>query len=76
MKRIGILTSGGTPTARDRVLASNLGSAAVSALLKGKNGCMVGEVKNEIVYTPLADTWGKKKPLNPRLEELADLLAT
>ena len=60
---------------RDRVLASNLGSAAVSALLKGKSGYMVGEVKNEIVYTALADTWGKKKTLSPRLEELASLLS-
>jgi 6-phosphofructokinase 1 len=72
---LGHVQRGGSPTARDRVLASNLGTAAVSALLKGKSGFMVGEVKNEIVYTPLADTWGKKKPLNPRLEELARLLA-
>jgi 6-phosphofructokinase 1 len=72
---LGHVQRGGSPTARDRVLASNLGAAAVSALLKGKSGCMVGEVKNEIVYTPLADTWRKKKTLNPRLEELAKLLS-
>lgn len=72
---LGHVQRGGSPTARDRVLASNLGSAAVSALLKGKSGCMVGEVKNEIVYTALADTWGKKKSLSPRLEELAKLLS-
>jgi 6-phosphofructokinase 1 len=72
---LGHVQRGGSPTARDRVLASNLGSAAVSALLKGKNGYMVGEIKNEIVYTALADTWVKKKALNPRLEELASLLS-
>ena len=72
---LGHVQRGGSPTARDRVLASNLGSAAVSALLKGKSGYMVGEVKNEIVYTALADTWGKKKTLSPRLEELASLLS-
>jgi 6-phosphofructokinase 1 len=72
---LGHVQRGGSPTARDRVLASNLGSAAISALLKGKSGCLVGEVKNEIVCTPLADTWGKKKALNPRLEELAILLS-
>jgi len=72
---LGHVQRGGSPTARDRVLASNLGSAAVSALLQGKSGYMVGEVKNEIVYTPLADTWGKKKALSPRLEELASLLS-
>jgi 6-phosphofructokinase 1 len=72
---LGHVQRGGSPTARDRVLASNLGSAAISALLKGKKSYMVGEIKNEIVYTPLADTWGKKKTLNPRLEELAKLLS-
>jgi len=36
---------------------------------------MVGEVKNEIAYTALADTWEKKKALSPRLEELASLLS-
>ena len=72
---LGHVQRGGSPTARDRVLASNLGSAAVSALLQGKSGYMIGEVKNEIVYTPLADTWGKKKALSPRLEELASLLS-
>jgi 6-phosphofructokinase 1 len=72
---LGHVQRGGSPTARDRVLASNLGSAAVSALLKGESGYMVGEVKNEIVYTILADTWKKKKPLSPRLEELSGLLS-
>jgi len=72
---LGHVQRGGSPTARDRVLASNLGSAAVSALLKGKSGYMVGEIKNEIVYTALEDTWGKKKTLSPRLEELASLLS-
>jgi 6-phosphofructokinase 1 len=60
---LGHVQRGGSPTARDRILASNLGYAAVSALLKCKSGYMVGEVKNEIVYTALADTWEKKKHL-------------
>ncbi len=71
---LGHIQRGGSPTARDRVLASELGSAAVVALLEGRSGYMVGEVKNEIVHTPLADTWEKKKTLNPRLEALAGLL--
>jgi hypothetical protein len=36
---------------------------------------MVGEVNNEITYTPLRDTWEKKKPLGTRFEELARLLS-
>jgi 6-phosphofructokinase 1 len=72
---LGHVQRGGSPTARDRILASNLGSAAIQALMDGKKGCMVGEVKREIVYTELADTWGKKKELYPRLVELAGILS-
>jgi 6-phosphofructokinase 1 len=72
---LGHVQRGGSPTARDRVLASSLGSAAVKALLDGKNGCMVGEINNKISYAPLQDTWEKKKPLSTQLQELAVLLA-
>ena len=72
---LGHVQRGGSPSARDRVLASNLGSAAVSAILRGKSGYMVGEAKNDIVFTPLADTWGKEKRLNPRFVELARILS-
>jgi 6-phosphofructokinase 1 len=72
---LGHIQRGGSPTARDRVLASSLGAAAVRALLDGKSGCMVGEVKNEITFTLLKDTWEKKKPLGARLQELAGLLS-
>jgi 6-phosphofructokinase 1 len=71
---LGHVQRGGSPTARDRVLASSLGSAAVKAFLDGRNGYMVGEVNSEIAYTPLRDTWEKKKPLSARLQRLAGLL--
>jgi 6-phosphofructokinase 1 len=72
---LGHVQRGGSPTARDRVLASSLGAAAVDAFLSGKNGYMVGEMNNEIAYTPLRDTWEKKKPLSTRLRQLVGLLA-
>jgi 6-phosphofructokinase 1 len=72
---LGHVQRGGSPTARDRVLASSLGAAAVDALLNGQNGYMVGEVNNKITYTPLRDTWEKKKPLSARHRELGRLLA-
>jgi 6-phosphofructokinase 1 len=72
---LGHVQRGGCPTARDRVLASSLGAAAVDALLGGKNGYMVGEMNNEITYTTLHDTWEKKKPLSGRHRELGRLLA-
>jgi len=72
---LGHVQRGGSPTARDRVLASSLGAAAVDALLSGKNGHMVGEVNSRITYTALRDTWEKKKPLSARYRELGRLLA-
>jgi len=72
---LGHVQRGGNPTARDRILASELGAAAVDALLAGESGKMVGRVRNEIVLTPLRDTWTKKKPIDEHLCELALMLA-
>lgn len=72
---LGHIQRGGSPTARDRVLASKLGAAAITALLKGKNEHMVGEINGKVAYTLLKDTWEKKKELHPELKELARLLS-
>ncbi len=71
---LGHLQRGGSPTARDRVLAGKLGVAAVRALVDRKSGYMVGEVNWRTTYTPLRDTWGKKKDLNAELVEMRELL--
>ncbi|TAL67352.1 MAG: 6-phosphofructokinase [Bacteroidetes bacterium] len=71
---LGHIQRGGSPTVRDRVLASRLGVAAVDALLAGKTDVMVGEINSEIVYTPLEETWTKRKPINDYLILLADIL--
>lgn len=72
---LGHVQRGGSPTARDRVLASKLGAAAVDALLKGMSGYMVGESKGEIVFTPLQETWRKRKELDSNLLRLIKVLA-
>jgi 6-phosphofructokinase 1 len=72
---LGHIQRGGAPTARDRVLASRLGVAAVQALVDGKGGYMVGEINREIAYTPLRDTWEKKKPLQAGLTALLNILS-
>ncbi len=72
---LGHIQRGGSPTARDRILASVLGAAAVQALVDGKGGIMVGEINREIVYTPIKDTWEKKKTLHSGLINLMKLLA-
>ncbi len=72
---LGHTQRGGRPTARDRILASELGAAAVDALLRGETAKIVGRVGSKIVLTPFTDTWTKRKPLNPRLCELVRTLA-
>ncbi len=72
---LGHIQRGGSPTARDRVLASKLGAAAVEALVKGMSGYMVGELKGEITLTPLKDTWQKRKELDANLLRLVKVLA-
>ncbi len=73
---LGHIQRGGSPTARDRILASQLGAAAVDALADGKSGYMVGELKGEMIFTPLKDTWEKQKELDNNLLRLVKILAT
>ncbi|MFW6118141.1 MAG: 6-phosphofructokinase [Chloroflexota bacterium] len=72
---LGHVQRGGSPTARDRVLASKLGAAAVDALANSKSGYMVGELKGEIAFTPLKATWAKRNELDSNLLRLVKVLA-
>ena len=71
---LGHIQRGGRPTGHDRVLASCLGAAAVTYLMAGFTDIMVGMINSKITATPLLDIMEKKKPLNPQLVELAQLL--
>jgi 6-phosphofructokinase 1 len=71
---LGHTQRGGGPTARDRILASVLGSGAVKALLDGEKHVMVGEVNGKVLRTPLRDTWEKKKRIDERLAQLCEIL--
>lgn len=72
---LGHVQRGGSPTARDRVLASKLGAAAVDALTNSKSGYMVGELKGEMAFTPLRETWEKRDELDSDLLRLIKVLA-
>lgn len=50
---LGHIQRGGAPSSFDRVLATRLGSAAVTGLLNGKANCIVGMIGNQVVFTPL-----------------------
>ena len=73
---LGHVQRGGSPTVRDRILASRLGVAAVEMLVKGKFGYIVGEQNCRVTHTPLEDTFKKRKVLDPDLLRLIKMLAT
>lgn len=72
---LGHVQRGGAPGAFDRLLGTLLGAGAVEALARGERGVLVGQIKGEVVTTPLSEVAGKKKPLDPKLFELAKVLA-
>lgn len=72
---LGHVQRGGTPSTRDRVLASRLGFMAVEGLLEGRSGEMVGVDKRGTVFVPLRDVWTHRKAVDEQLVELATILA-
>jgi len=73
---LGHIQRGGCPTAADRILATNLGIAAVEGMLDGKYGTAVGEIDNKVVFTTFKDTWEKKKSINQRFLKFLPILST
>ena len=71
---LGHTQRGGSPTARDRVLASRLGAAAVDALMEGHANVMVGVVDGEVTLTPSRNVWSRKKSIDYDLIKLTNLL--
>ena len=53
---LGHILRGGTPTARDRVLASWMGAHAVELLKEGRGGVAVGIHNEELVESPILGT--------------------
>lgn len=71
---LGHLQRGGTPTARDRILASRTGVGAIEAIIQGQRNVMVGVRNNEVVYVPLAEAIRSDKPFDKKLiKVLAEL---
>lgn len=60
---LGHLQRGGSPTAKDRILASRMGVAAINALLDEQRSIMIGVQNDEIVYIPLSKAIKEKKDI-------------
>ncbi|MBW3469658.1 6-phosphofructokinase [Arthrospiribacter ruber] len=72
---LGHIQRGGNPTARDRVLASRCGMAAVEGLITGQQNCMAGVINGEVVYTSFEDCITKTKHLKDDHLKLIEILS-
>lgn len=70
MTIIGHVQRGGVPSASDRIMATRLGTAAVDQIDQGNFGTLVGEIKGEIVATPLEKVINTPKKLDMKLLDL------
>ncbi|WP_375434057.1 6-phosphofructokinase [uncultured Hymenobacter sp.] len=72
---IGHIQRGGAPSAADRMLASQIGIAAVEGLLNGMRNVMAGIMNRQLVYTPFSDTIHKKKLINQSFMRMVEILS-
>ena len=64
---LGHLQRGGSPTARDRILASRTGVGAIEAIMQGQRNVMIGIRNNEVVYVPFSEAIRSDKPMDKKL---------
>ncbi|RAU99828.1 6-phosphofructokinase [Paenibacillus sp. YN15] len=72
---LGHIQRGGTPTHKDRILASQLGDFAVRRLIEGDSGKGCGVINGQLVATDLHKVITTKKPFNMEMYELASRLS-
>ena len=68
---LGHVQRGGSPTARDRVLASRLGARAVELLLEGKGGRAVGIEHNQLVDYDIIEALKKRHTIDRKMYDLS-----
>lgn len=72
---LGHIQRGGAPTANDRILASQMGSAAIEVLRRGECDVMVGLQAGQMVAVDFKTCLAQKKKVNKDLIALAQLLS-
>ena len=71
----GHIQRGGTPTARDRILASQTASKAVKLLYNDEESKAVGVCRSEIIAIPLAEALEMDNNFNMEMYELVNTLS-
>ncbi|MDR0338519.1 MAG: ATP-dependent 6-phosphofructokinase [Planctomycetaceae bacterium] len=73
---LGHVLRGGSPSPEDRVLASELGNFAISALVLGETGKMAGKIRGELVLTPLEQCVASHKTVDVEQLRLLRIVAS
>lgn len=72
---LGHIQRGGSPTARDRLLASRMGAGAVKAIIDGKPSSLIAEIRGEIAFVPLPEVPKESRRLETELIDLVAMLS-
>lgn len=72
---LGHIQRGGSPSASDRILASQMGAKAVELLLEGKSSKVVGIKNNEIIDMDIHEALAIERKLNKNLHNLVNVLS-
>jgi len=70
---LGHIQRGGSPSGRDRILASRLGVNAVDALLRGEKDVMVGKKFNKMVTVPFSESIKGENEIDMELIRVAKI---
>ncbi|MGI6146626.1 MAG: 6-phosphofructokinase [Firmicutes bacterium] len=73
---LGHIQRGGTPSVRDRVLATMFGARAVDVLLSGERNVALGIWGSEIKVIPFKEALAMKRPYTAEYYDLANILST
>lgn len=71
---LGHIQRGGKPTCMDRILATQMGLAAIEALISGQKNVMVGIINQKVKLILFYQTVKQKAELKPELSHLIDVL--
>lgn len=72
---LGHVQRGGSPSAFDRILASQMGKRSVELLLQNKSGRVLGTKCNEIIDLEIREALNMKKKLNREMYDTANILS-
>jgi 6-phosphofructokinase 1 len=73
---LGHIQRGGSPSAYDRMMGSQMGALAVDLLIEGQKGVMVGLKKGQLTHTPFEVAEKDKHTIDLSIYELARSLST